>query len=78
MACARWFADYMRPVYLTPEDPREVWQETLRRQAEAYSALVRVCANYLQRRGEDPADVICRGYNIYELLDVCREALGER
>ena len=78
MACSRWFADYMRTIYLTPEDPPRVWQETLQRQAVAYSSLVRVCASYLQRRGEDLADVICRNYSIYELLSICREALGER
>jgi hypothetical protein len=78
MACSRWFAEYMRPVYLTPEDPREVWQETLKRQSEAYSALVRVCISYLQKRDKDYADIICRNYSIYELLNICREALGER
>ena len=78
MACSRWFAEYMRTIYLSPEDPPEVWKEVLQRQAEAYSALMHICTNYLQRRGEDPADVICRGYTIYELLDICREALGER
>jgi len=77
MACARWFADYMRTIYLSPEDPPEVWRETLERQAVAYSSLIRVCTNYMQRRGEDPADVICRNYSIYELLNICREALGE-
>jgi hypothetical protein len=78
MACGRWFGDYMRVIRLSERDPPEVWQEYLRRQAEAYSALVEVCTRYLEERGEEPADVICRNYTIYELLHICEEALGER
>jgi len=78
MACSRWYANYMRTIYLSPEDPPEVWKEVLQQQAEAYTALIRVCTSHLQKRDRDLADVICRGYTIYELLDICREALGER
>jgi hypothetical protein len=78
MACARWFGDYMRPIRLSPEDPPHVWREVLQRQAEAYTNLVRVCTEYMRRKGEEPADVICRNYTIYELLHICEETLGER
>ena len=78
MACARWFGDYMRVLRLTERDPPEVWQEYLRRQHEAYSALLRVCTEYMRRRGEEPAEVICNNMTIYELDDICEEALGER
>ena len=78
MACSRWYANYMRTIYLSPEDPPEVWREVLQRQSEAYSALVHVCVSYLQKRDKDLADIICRNYTIYELVNICREALGER
>jgi len=78
MACSRWFAEYMRTIYLSPEDPPEVWKEVLQRQAEAYTALVKTCTSYMSRYDRDLADIICRNYSIYELLNVCKEALGER
>mgnify|MGYP000199725101 CR=1 FL=1 len=68
--CDKYFSDYFRIAYLSPEDPQDVRDEYYRRARIAHNELVKLCTGYYEKFDSD-AELICKSLDIYRLHEAC-------
>jgi hypothetical protein len=67
--CDKLFSRYMRKIYLSERDDKDVWENYHKEAHWAWNELLNICR---QHYSHDPdADLICLGLDIYRLHEVC-------